>query len=232
MKLAIMQPYFMPYIGYWQMINAVDEYVIYDDVNFIKGGWINRNRIVNNGKVQFFNIQLQGASPNKLINEVQLSNNKNVIEKNLRILEASYSQAPYFNEVYAMLKEIFYCNEDSLVNFLEISIRRICEYLKINTLMHISSKIEKDNALKGEEKVISICKILRATDYCNSIGGKALYSVESFKKNQIGLSFLEAKPIFYKQFNAMFVPNLSIIDVMMFNSVKEINEMLKMYKIS
>ena len=103
MKLGIMQPYFFPYIGYWQLMHAVDSYVIYDDVNYIKGGWINRNRILVNGEVKYFNLQLSGASPNKKINEICVTGNTLVNNKNLRILEAAYKKAPYFSESFRFL---------------------------------------------------------------------------------------------------------------------------------
>ena len=101
-----MQPYFVPYIGYWQLLNAVDEYVIYDDVNFIKGGWINRNRILINGNPSYFNIPMIGASPFKLINEVEVNQNERMLRKNLKTLETAYSKAPYFNEVYSLFEKI------------------------------------------------------------------------------------------------------------------------------
>ena len=229
MKLGIMQPYYFPYIGYWQLLNAVDEYVIYDDVTFIKGGWINRNRILINGVPKYFNIQMQGASSYKLINEIEISNNKNAVNKNLRTIVAAYSKAPFFDSVYPMIEQILTYEESILSLYIKKSFDVIMKYLDINTKIIISSAIEKNNQLKGKDKVIEICKLLGATEYYNACGGRDMYSYEDFKKQGIELSFLHTKDITYKQFNNEFYSNLSIIDVMMFNSREEIKTKLNDY---
>lgn len=226
MKLGIMQPYFFPYIGYWQLMNAVDKYVIYDDVNFIKGGWINRNRILINGKPQYFNIQMNGASSFKLINEIKISNNVN---KNLRTIYMAYHKAPYFSNIYPIIEDIYRKQTDNLSEFIINSIICLAKYLDIKTQILISSSLNKNNILKGQDKVIDICKLLNATDYYNAEGGFSLYSFNDFAKNDINLAFLKTNDITYKQFNNEFVPNLSIIDVMMFNSKEEILHMLDAY---
>lgn len=231
MKLGIMQPYFFPYIGYWQLLNAVDKYVIYDDVNFIKGGWINRNRILMNGEAKMFNVQMQGASPNKLINEVEVSTNEQGQKKLLRSIENNYRKAPYFKDVYSILEEIILSKETNLAKYLEYSIKKVCEYLDIRTEIIISSNIEKDNELKGQDKVIDICKRVGATEYFNAIGGQELYSKKVFKDNNIELRFLNTNDIEYIQFENKFVSNLSIIDVLMFNSKKDIKKILENFEL-
>lgn len=229
MKLGIMQPYFMPYIGYWQLMNLVDRYVIYDDVNFIKGGWINRNRILVNGIPKYFNVPMLGASPNLRINEVVVDHNEAVIRKNLRILEAAYRKAPCYDIVYPMLEEILWCAEDNIAKYIEHSFRVICKYLDIKTELVVSSDLDKDNTLKGQDKVIAICRLLGATEYYNAIGGQELYSYEAFRENGVGLYFVKSKDIVYRQFDNEFQPNLSMIDVMMFNPRERITEYLKAY---
>lgn len=231
MKLGIMQPYFIPYIGYWQLINAVDKYVIYDDVNFIKGGWINRNRILLNGSDKMINVQMFQASPNKLINQVEVMNDPIYNKKLLKTIYCSYKKAPYFLEIYPLIENVINQNDKNLAKYLEYSIRQICEYLSIKTELIISSDIKKDNNLKGEEKVIEICKILNADVYYNAIGGKILYSSKNFYEQNIRLNFLETVNIQYSQFDHKFVSNLSIIDVMMFNSVTEIKKLLDSYNL-
>lgn len=231
MKLGIMQPYFLPYIGYWQLLNAVDKYVIYDDVNFIKGGWINRNNILINNEAKLFNIQMQGASSNKLINEIEVSPNKVWKKKFLKTIENSYSKAPFYNEVYPVLEDIINHNEPNLAKYITHSISKVCEYLEITTRLVVSSDIAKDNELKAQDKVIEICKKLDAREYYNAIGGKELYSYSDFENNNIKLKFLETCKIEYTQFNDQFVPNLSIVDVLMFNSIEKVKLMLDNYKI-
>jgi hypothetical protein len=226
MKVGIMQPYFFPYIGYWQLINAVDKYVIYDDVNFIKRGWINRNNILMNGEAKLINIQMHKASQNKLINEVEVSGNDIFNNKLLKTIEHCYKKAPFYEDVFPVIESVINQEEKNLAKFLEFSIGQVCEYLSINTNILISSDIEKNNELRAQEKVIEICKILGADVYINAIGGQDLYSSEDFSSHGIKLKFLKTGEIRYPQFDNEFVPNLSIIDLMMFNSKNAITDML------
>lgn len=225
MKLGIMQPYFFPYIGYWQLINCVDKYIIYDDVNFIKGGWINRNIILINNKPQYINLPLIGSSSNKLINEISVSDNINLLKKLLKSIEFSYKKAPYIKDVYLLLEDIILYEESNLAKWLENSIISICDYLDINTEIIVSSHIDKNNELKSTNKILDICNVLGANEYINAIGGAALYSKDNFISKNIELSFIKTNEIVYKQFNDnMMVSNLSIIDVMIFNSKEDIKK--------
>ena len=231
MKLGIMQPYFLPYIGYWQLLNAVDQYVIYDDVNFIKGGWINRNNILINNEAKLFNIQMQGASSNKLINEIEVSQNQVWKKKFLKTIENSYSKAPFYKEVYPVIENIVNYDETNLAKYISYSISKVCDYLNIDTKLIIYSDINKDNDLKGQAKVIEICKIMGADEYYNSIGGQSLYSYSDFEKHGVKLRYLKTNISKYKQFNDEFVPGLSIIDIMMINSVSDIKNKLEEYEL-
>jgi hypothetical protein len=226
MRLGIMQPYFFPYIGYYQLINAVDKFVIYDDVNFIKGGWINRNRILLNEAPFMLNIPMEGASSFKKINEINIGKNK---EKILLTIQQAYKKAPFYNKVYPLISEIIRHNNDNLALFISNSIIKVSEYFQIKTEIILSSDIEKNKELKAQEKVMSICKVLGATEYCNAIGGQELYSKETFSENGITLNFIKTRPIIYSQYKNQFIPWLSIIDVMMFNSSDDILEMLGKY---
>ncbi len=226
-----MQPYFVPYIGYWQLMNAVDKYVIYDDVNFIKGGWINRNRILVNGQPKYFNIPMIGASPFKLINEIGVNNDLQLINKNLRIIEAAYKKAPYYKDVYPIVEEILKCGKNDIAGYIEESFKVINKYLGISTELIVSSNLKKDCSLKGQDKVLQICGLLGATEYYNAVGGQELYSFDAFEKHGIKLKFLNTKEIIYDQFGQTFQPNLSIIDVMMFNSVEEIMTYLNEFEL-
>ena len=229
MKVGIMQPYFIPYIGYWQLMNAVDKYVIYDDVNYIKGGWINRNRILVDGNPRYFNVPMKGATPNILINEVRVDNNNSIINKNLRRIEGAYKKAPYYGDVYPMMEKILWCGKENIVEFIEYSFHVICDYLNIHTDFLMSSDLDKDNDLRGQDKVLAICSQLNATEYYNAIGGKKLYSHEIFNKHGVQLKFMKTNDICYKQFGGEFQSNLSILDVMMFNSIGKIKEYMEEY---
>lgn len=231
MKLGIMQPYFFPYLGYWQLMNAVDTYVVYDDVNFIKGGRINRNAVLMNGAASNINLILNGASPNKLINEVQVKNDPLPKTKLIKTLEACYGRAPYFKQVMPLLEDVIMQDEDSLRKYLYHSFKVIGEYLGITTNLVMSSDLDKDCSLKGYKKVIEICKLFGATEYYNSVSGIPLYEPhrEEFAQEGIELCFPKMRQISYPQYKNEFVPNLSIIDVLMFNSQEACKDLLKEY---
>lgn len=226
MKLAIMQPYFFPYIGYFQLIQAVDEFVVYDDVNYIKAGWINRNNILAEDESQRITLETQGASQNRLINQVAVGANA---KKLARTIEHRYSHAPYFKQVFPVIEEILLQNEKDLTKFLVYGLQRLSDVLGIHTEWIISSTLEKDSNLRGEDKILAICEELGATQYINMPGGKALYKRENFEAKDIHLSFIEPRAITYQQFSQDFVPNLSIIDVMMFNDFDRCRVLLTEY---
>lgn len=221
-----MQPYFFPYIGYWQLIKAVDTFVIFDDVNYINKGYINRNNILVNGQKQLFTLELIGASQNRLINEIEVGSNQN---KMLKTISMSYKKAPCFSEVFPIIESILMCEEKNLSKYLGNSLKILAEYLNIKTRFLYSSDILKDNELKGEEKIIDIVKRLNTSVYINAIGGQELYDREVFAKNNLELYFLNPKSQEYKQFKNEFIPNLSIIDLMMFAKNDDIQEMLNKY---
>lgn len=228
MKLAIMQPYFLPYIGYWQLINAVDTFVIFDDVNFIKKGYINRNSILAGGKPQQFTLELIGASQNKLINEIEVGNNS---KKLLKTIEMSYKKSPYFDAIFPIIEDILNYEEKNLAKFIAGSLEKISSYLDIDTKFIYSSDIKKDNTLKAQDKILDICKKLDASSYINAIGGQELYDNKKFEEQNIQLNFLNAEIVKYKQFKNDFIPYLSILDAVMFNNKDEIKNMLKNYKL-
>ena len=228
MKLAIMQPYFMPYIGYFQTMAAVDRYVVYDDVQYIKGGWVARNNLLVGGQRHMFTIQLKGASVNKNFNEIEIGDN---FKKLTHLLQLNYCKAPYYREVMALLEDIFSYEDRNLARFLLNSYLKILDYLGIKTELILSSEIDKDCSLKGKDKVIDICRRQGATSYLNAIGGQTLYDKEEFAANGIELHFVKTGDIHYTQFGEGFEPGLSIIDVLMFNGKEEIREFFDSYEL-
>ena len=231
MRIGIMQPYYFPYIGFWQLMSAVDRYVVYDDVNFIKGGWINRNRILLNSEVKYFNLKLQGASPNKFINEVAIADDAVYVSKQIKTLESAYKKAPYYSEAMAIIEKVLLSEERNLALYLFNHIKTICSHLGITTEIIFSSQVEKNPSLNGQDKIVDICKVLSGTEYYNAIGGRELYSAEEFERNGLELKFLKTNDISYKQFNDVFEPNLSIIDMLMFNTVEDMRLALGEYEL-
>lgn len=228
MKLGIMQPYFFPYLGYWQLLANVDKYVVYDDVTYIKGGWINRNNFLVNGQKNLLTMQLEKASSYTLIKDIVI---KDDFAKFLKTIEMGYKKAPFFEAVFSLLKEICQYPDRMLGRFLFNSHIKICDYLGIDTELILSSSFGKNTELKGKDKVISICKQLGADEYINAIGGQVLYDKKEFAENGIRLNFLQANLRAYRQFKNEFVAGLSIIDIMMFNSKDEIKEMLNDFEL-
>jgi len=232
MKVGIMQPYFMPYIGYFQLINAVDKFVLLDDVQYINRGWINRNGILMNGKELMFTLPVKKAARHLKINERFFARSfKDETEKFKKSIYYAYHKAPYYNEVKEVLRDIFNNNSLNASKFICNSLTTICKHLDIKTLIYKSSEIVKNETLKKQDRIIDINKIMKSTNYINPIGGTQLYSKEAFESNNIELNFLKTKCIVYKQYNNEFIPNLSIIDVMMFNSKEKVKELLKGYEL-
>ena len=230
MIVGIMQPYFTPYIGYFHLINAVDEFVIYDNIQYTKKGFINRNRILYNGTEQLISLPLKKVSDYLNVVERELSESwKKDKNRILNTIKSSYSKSPYFEESYNLISKCLDNPEINLFRFIYDSIILINEYLGIKTKIIISSTIDIDHTLKSQDKVLAICKERNATQYINSIGGVKLYNKEIFKQNKIELNFIKSNPIQYKQFNNEFLPWLSIIDVLMFNSKEQINKYLNEY---
>ena len=225
MKLGIMQPYFLPYLGYWQLIHLIDQFVLYDNVQYTKKGWFNRNRFLRNGKDELFTIPLKKDSDYLDVVERKISetyDKKNLIAQ----FQNAYSKAPYIRKVMPVLTDIINFNSDNLFEYIYNSIVIICDYLDINTKIVISSEIDCNHNLKGSYRVLEICKAMGANQYINAIGGMELYDKEEFFNNGISLNFIKMNNVKYKQFDNEFVPSLSIIDVMMFNSPEKIKEML------
>jgi len=229
MKLGIMQPYFLPYIGYFQLMNAVDEFVIYDNIQYTKKGWINRNRILVNGKASYITLPIKKDSDHLNIVERRLADDGKERIKLIRRIDNLYHKAPKFKSVFPLIEAIILFNTNNLFGFLLHSLYQTKFYLGILTPLVISSTITIDHSLKSEEKVISICRSREAKIYINAIGGTSLYKKENFEKERIALRFIKSDHIEYKQFDNPFMPALSIIDVMMFNPREKIAEYLSKY---
>ena len=233
MKIAIMQPYLFPYIGYWQLINMVDEFVILDDVNYIKRGYINRNNILLDGEKYMFSLPVQKASQNKLIMETKIMNDTKEKQKLIHTFQNAYRRCRYYENVMPVIENIIANDEDDLTDYIKYSIDMIMQYLNIKTIIKKSSMIDKNNSLKGQDRIIEICKKERADCYIYPSGGRDLYDSISFKKNDIQLFFLEPKinQIEYKQKSEKFIAYLSIIDVMMNLSIEEIGKIMLLYEL-
>ena len=228
MKVAIMQPYVFPFLGYFQLVDKVDTFVFYDDVNFIKKGYVNRNYILSSLGKSLFTIPCKKISQNKLIKDIELSFNQKEKETLISRLWHCYSRAPYFRNIFPLLESFIINNKKTHISEFAIdSVILIADYLQINTVFKKSSENFKESkGMEKSQRLIKISKSEKAKQYYNSIGGKSIYDKRLFNDQSIDLKFLKSKSISYNQFNGEFVPNLSIIDVLMFNSVDSVNLLL------
>lgn len=230
MKIGIMQPYFFPYIGYWQLINEVDKFVIYDNIQFTKKGWIRRNRILCNGKDKMISLPIKKDSDFLDVKERFLPDDFDKSKsKILNQIKTAYKKAPEFQNVFPIIEKVMNCKEENLFFFIFETVKVVAEYLDIDTEIIVSSELNVDDDLKGKNRVIQTCKVMEGDEYINPIGGLELYDKEEFELNGIDLKFIRTEKVIYKQFENEFVPSLSIIDVLMFNSVEEVKEMLQQF---
>lgn len=223
MNVAIMQPYLFPWIGYFQLINQSDLFVLYDDACFMKQGYINRNSILSAGAAQRFTLPVPGASVHKRIGELTFSRD---VKKLLKTLTQSYNKAPYFAQVMPMIADVLEYDDRSITGCCEYAISRIFAYLHSDKKIVRSSQLDYCRDENAENKVIGICKATGADVYVNSSGGMHLYSAANFAEQGITLRFLQAENMTYYQGQQEFVPWLSIIDVLMFCEPEQVKQAL------
>lgn len=228
MKVAIMQPYIFPYMGYVQLVNYVDSFVLYDDANYIKGGYINRNNLLYNGKSKRFTFPVISASPNKKISELTFTSN---LHKPLEFIRHAYSRAPNFPAIFNLIEGVLQATEKSITSVCENGLTSIFKYLGLEVTILRSSNINYDRTLSAADKLIAISKIIGASNYVNSAGGMDLYDREYFSDKCCELSFLEMEDFQYRQGRSEFVGNLSIIDILMWCEKSDVVKALENYRI-
>lgn len=230
MKLAVMQPYFFPYLGYFQLLHAVDKFVSFDDVNFIKKGWINRNYILLRCQPHRITVPLSQASQFKSIAATRVAAAGLWQANILKTLQQAYARAPFFKPVYALVEDVIKAPSGSLADLALDSIRAVMEYLSLPAKIHPSSSGYGNRSLKGPARILDICRQENATAYYNLPGGEALYERAAFAAAGIELHFIQPGEPRYRQFDCSFVPHLSILDVLMFNAPEKVREFLDCYE--
>ena len=237
MKLAIMQPYFFPYIGYFQLMKAVDKWIIFDDIQYIRHGWVNRNRILSpnlNKEWQYIVIPLDKYCKEDTINKIKITSNHHWKEDIIGKL--SYYRkirAPHYHKVIDLVQRCFDNDVTSLLELNIITLKHIADYLDIKFEYSISSKEQFDytNVIGPGDWALEISKQMNASLYINPIGGQEIFNRDKFAYSGINIKFIESNFIKYKQSRREYVPWLSIIDLMMFNSIDTIRKMLSLYKL-
>jgi hypothetical protein len=231
MRLAVMQPYFLPYIGYFMLIRAVDHFVVFDDVQYIARGWINRNFVLHRGGPQAFTLPVQKAPRETLIKDMRLALTRPGRDKLLELFRHAYGKAPYYGAVRALLDEIFAVDSDRLEPFVTRSLQILCRYLGLGTAFSLSSQTSLPQAAGGKDRIPLLCEAHGATEYVNPVGGMRLYCAKTFAARNVRLRFIDMGDVCYRQFGGPFVPNLSILDTLMFNSPEDCRAQLDRYKL-
>ncbi len=229
-----MQPYLFPYIGYFQLMHAVDRFVVADDVSFIKQGWINRNRLLINGEPAYFTVPLKRHPADALIRNVEIDDRSAPRWRRALLATISnfYRRAPSFDEVYPVVERVLGGPFAKIADMARASLREVRDYLGIDVEIVESWSACGNAHLKGQERVIDTCRMARATDYVNAIGGRALYSRDAFLAHGVQLHFVETDAIEYRQFRTPFVPSLSVIDLLMFNDRSAARALLTRYQLA
>ena len=229
-----MQPYLFPYLGYFQLLAAVDSFVLYDDVQFIKGGWINRNRILVNGQPFLFAVPLDAPSPNRLICDIALITSLQWRIKLLQTIQQNYRRASHFELAFGLVERILMNSEArTIADLVRVSIVEIIKYLDLKVIFVPTSTHYHNQHLRGQERVLDICRLEGATEYVNAQGGRSLYDHETFAQNGLLLHFLQPELRPYRQLSkGEFCSGLSIIDVLMNNSVTAVSEQLRNYQLN
>lgn len=221
-----MQPYFLPYLGYFQLMAAADVFVVYDNIKYTKKGWINRNRFLRGGGDVTFTVSLKAGSDHLDIVEREVAP---TFERDrlLQQFRGAYLRAPYFAETFSLLERVVRCPEENLFRYVLHSLREVCAHLGLQTPIQVSSDVPADQSLRAQDRVLAICAALGATTYLNPPGGRDLYDAPSFAARGIALEFLTPSLDPYPQFDGPFVPALSIVDVLMFNSQSDVRDALQ-----
>ena len=231
MRLAVMQPYIFPYLGYFQLLSAVDRFIFFDDVNFIKKGWIHRNQLLVSGQPHLFSVPLQRVSQNKLIKDTYLhpSSYGQWRDTFLKTVDQNYRQAPFFPAAYALLRQVLERTHETIADLAIDSVESVASYVGLETDFRRSSSLPYDRSRKGQDKIMAICQQQKATTYVNPIGGTELYDGATFATHNVALYFIKSADVSYPQQDSSFVSNLSIIDVLMFNDIAQISQLLEHY---
>lgn len=229
MKIAIMQPYFFPYIGYFSLIMQSDSFIIFDTPQFMRKGWIERNRIgkLTGGSV-YIKVPLNKADLSANIKDMTIDDSSDWRKKIVSQLEIYKKRAPFYNKVVELVTDVLKTDSKSIVTLNKVALEKVCEYLGLEKTFKVFSEMNLDieEPKAPDEWALNICKALGVNSYINAAGGESFFNVNKYKKNNIDLFFVNQPLEEYKQFNDVFEPGLSIVDVMMFNSPEKIIAML------
>jgi hypothetical protein len=244
MKAGIMQSYFFPYLGYFQLIDAVDIFHLYEHVSFRKKSFITKNNILDKGRKipVAIKVPIAKKSSFKTIKEIEIQKDNTWKKQLLKLIYFNYKKAAYFEAIYPLIEKSIMRDETSLHRYNSKIIIDICNYLNINTSIKFDNDdmLDMEKALKENtevleeiksKRILNICKKIGANTYINPIGGIELYDKDYFQQHNMELFFIEAQIEPYKQFDNEYTPYLSIIDVLMHQGKEGSQKMIKQHKL-
>lgn len=229
--VVVMQPYFFPYLGYFQLVAASSVFIFLDDVAYIKRGWINRNSFLVQNRAHVFTVPLQAPSINRQIATTLVAEDPRWQSHLIRLLENAYAHAPFRDAVLGLVQQVVSEPQRSIGNLAATSVRTVCAYVGLPATWQMSSEAHPRNGLKGAARIVDICRTLDATRYVNAPGGKDLYDSSEFLRAGIELRFLRPVLPAYVQSGGQFVRGLSIIDVLMFNPPEQVRAWMEAYEL-
>ena len=230
MKLGIMQPYFFPYLGHFDLINLVDEWIVFDTPQYMRHHWVNRNRVLHpNAGWQYITVPLRKHPQDTPINQVQIAMENDWRNRILRQLEHYRREAPYYKQVAGFLEECFSEASPNLSETNILTLRKTCQRLGISTPFHVFSQM--DLALTEDVEgpgdwALNISRVVGASEYVNPPGGAALFNESKFTADNIKLTIQAFMNMIYPCGPYQFEPGLSVLDVMMWNSPEQIKQYL------
>ena len=235
MKISVMQPYFFPYLGYFSLIQDSDVFVVLDNVQYVRRGWMNRNRVI--GKNQspvYFHLSTIKAPQKTMTRQIKIDHNREWKKTLLDKLDYYEKSAPYFEETKAMVERLISFETDSLCDMNIHILEELCKFLGITTKFVLASDLEIDESkiIETDDWGLEITKTFGASDYINLWGGRHIYSVNKYNNSNITLKFIENELVYYNQHNEMFIKSLSIIDVLMYNDRAETMDLINKYSVS
>ncbi|RAU47310.1 MULTISPECIES: WbqC family protein [unclassified Pseudomonas] len=230
--IAVMQPYLFPYLGYFQLIAAADVFVLGDDLQYVRSGWVNRNRILHDHEARLISFPLKKDRFQLPINQRQLCDRfSEEADRLIALIAQSYQQAPYFAQVMPLIERLVRFPQQNIALYAEHAIRELCAYLHIVTPIMRSSDLILGSPVDKQERIIRIAHTFEATTFITPEGGSVVYDRDHFARNRLLVRFFRMSPVEYRQFRQPFVANLSIIDVLMFNCVEQVQHLLTQFQL-
>jgi hypothetical protein len=230
--MALMQPYFFPYIGYYQLLAYSDIFYIYDDTHYSKGGWYTRNRVLHNVKTyEYINVSVERPRLNEMLNNVRLKKKHDDLVSILGKLTIYKKRAPYYQRVVEIVRNVFADSSETLVSINVTSLTAVSEYVGIEYFIGYSSTLNYDRNCSAEDKVIEINREIGSTEYINLPGGRDLYHKTRFESAGINLIFMDLPHFEYETHPFQYIPNLSMVDVLMWNSPEDIRKYINDHRV-